>query len=107
MEIAQTAMDQFNCTIIPSNMDGFENVMREPSIACLQGISLKLVDGVIFSSTFMEKIKQWARPFNNYDGPEHEAYVDLGKELGEMRYDAASADDVVGEEVRRSEEQRQ
>ena len=101
IEMAQTAMDRNNCTIVPSNIDGFEEAMREPSVLCLQGLTTALVDGIIVSSDLMTEIKKWARPFvHDYQGPPHEVYVELAKELGEMLYEAASSTDIVGEETK-------
>ena len=58
IEMAQTAMDRNNCTIIPSNVEGFEDAMKEPSVLCLQGLTTALVDGVILSSDLMEEVKK-------------------------------------------------
>ena len=86
LDLATQAMKQFNCTIVPLTVEAFEEEWREPSIACISGITLKILDHTVVTGQLITKVSEYAGDLD--ESLSTNDYLELSKEMAISMYEA-------------------
>mmetsp|Transcript_680 Transcript_680/g.1440 ORF Transcript_680/g.1440 Transcript_680/m.1440 type:complete len:761 (+) Transcript_680:107-2389(+) len=89
-DIGETAMRNFNCSIVPVNSDAFSEDHRADSTNCISKIALELIDEVVVSKKLLNWIMQFSAGFAGHGSKNHAEYKELADEMADDIFSAVN-----------------